>query len=676
MPFGERERRAIPHQVGPARGRGVDAFQQPVIDGQHPVGGRLLHEESLQLLELGRIRRGHVVDQAEVAARVVQLPNVFLEPAAGLLLPRRAVNRAGEPAVGVDRAIAHDLEVLGLVGAGGVRIVERVDHAHALDRRLDDTVDALGLGQARRLEHGGSDVDDVVPLRSNLVGGLDALRPRDDHAVPGAAVVRGNLLGPHERRVARDGPARGHVRIGPGAAPVVVVLEHLLDRLRDAVEVRHLVEHAEHAALGARPVVPDDVEDQRVVELARVADGGEQPADLVVGVLAESRIDLHLAGEELLLVGAQLVPVLDVAGLGGELRALGHDSHLDLPRERRLAHLVPAGVEAALVLVDPLLGHVVRRMRRARREIHEERLVRRESLLELHPGDGLVGHVGHEVVARLVRGRDPGQAVVEARVPLVGLAADEAVELVEARAGRPAIGRPGGADLPRRRLVVLPEEARAVAVQPQHLRERRDLGRSRAGVAGKGRGDLGDAAHVVHVVVAAGEEGRPRGRAERRGVELVVAQAPARQLVRRRHAHGSAEGARHPEAHVVHQHDDARSAPPRVPSPRSAAAVSCRGRRARCCADSRARESGARFDRAWRACDSTRPLPNARLSATPATARPAAFVLIIFPFDYRRGVYFFSPSHAHFSFTLGIGKVAVTTRVSPCVFTRAPVSQK
>ncbi len=30
----------------------------------------------------------------------------------------------------------------------------------------------------------------------------------------------------------------------------------------------------------------------------------------------------------------------------------------------------------------------------------------------------------------------------------------------------------------------------------------------------------------------------------------------------------------------------------------------------------------------------------------------------------------------YFSLTLGIGKVAVTTRVSPCVFTRAPVSQK
>ena len=80
------------------------------------------------------------------------------------------------------------------------------------------------------------------------------------------------------------------------------------DRLRHAVEVGHLVEHAVHAAFGARAVVADDVEDQRVVQLADVLDRLDQPADLVVGVLAEAGEDFHLAGEELLLVGASACP--------------------------------------------------------------------------------------------------------------------------------------------------------------------------------------------------------------------------------------------------------------------------------------------------------------------------------------------------------------------------------
>ena len=155
-----------------------------------------------------------------------------------------------------------------------------------------------------------------------------------------------------------------------------------------------------------------------------------------------------------------------------------------------------------------------------------------------------------------MRRGDASHAVIERGIPLVGLAAEEAVELVEARTRRPAVGRAGGADLPRRRLVVLAEEGGAVTVQAQHLRERRDAVGALPRVARKPRGGFGDAAHVVHVVVAAGEQGRPRGRAERRGVELVVAQSLVGEAVGGRHAHRSAEGARHAEAHVVHEHDE------------------------------------------------------------------------------------------------------------------------
>ena len=80
------------------------------------------------------------------------------------------------------------------------------------------------------------------------------------------------------------------------------MLEDVLDGLLHAVEVGHLVEQPVHAAFGARAVVADDVEDQRVVELAGRLDGLDQPADLGVGVLAEAGEHLHLAGEELLLI--------------------------------------------------------------------------------------------------------------------------------------------------------------------------------------------------------------------------------------------------------------------------------------------------------------------------------------------------------------------------------------
>ena len=331
------------------------------------------------------------------------------------------------------------------------------------------------------------------------------------------------------------------------------MLQDVGDRLHDAVEVGVLVVHAAHAALGAGAVVAEDVDDQRVVELTGLPDGVDEPADLGVGVLAEGRVDLHLAGEELLLVGRERAPVLDRLGLRRELRAGRHHAELDLAGESLLAQLVPALVELALVLGDPLLRHVMRRVRRARGEVHEERPIRGHRLLELHPGDRLVGHVGHEVIVRILRHLHQIGAVVESRRPLVGLAADEAVELVEAGARRPAVGRPGDAGLPGRGLVALAVGGGAVAVEAQHLGERRHVVRALAGVARERGGRLGDAGHVVRVVIAAVQQRRARRRADRRVVEGVVAQPLLRQAIGGRHVHRPAESARDAEAHVVDQ---------------------------------------------------------------------------------------------------------------------------
>ena len=396
----------------------------------------------------------------------------------------------------------------------------------------------------------------MVPLRPDLSLALDALRPVNDHTVARAAVTGRDLLGPGERRVAGHGPPCGIVTVGLRPAEFVVVLQNVLDRLLHTVEVGHLVEHAVHAALGARPVVSEDVEDQRVVELAHVRDRVDEPPDLVVCLLGKACEDLHLAGKELLFLRAQPVPVLDGRWLGRERRARGHDAHLDLAGKRLFPQPVPPTVELAPVPGDPLLGHLVRRVGCARRKVDEEGLVRRQGLDRSHPVDRLVGHIGREVVVRVLRHLYLCHPVINGRRPLVRLPAHEAVELIEAVARRPAIRRSGRADLPGGGFVILAEMRRRVAVVPQHHGKRRHALGTLPGVSRKRRRGLHDGSRVVRVVIAPRQEGCPRRRAQCRRVELVVLEAALRQTFRRRHVDRPPEGAGLSEPHVVDQDNE------------------------------------------------------------------------------------------------------------------------
>ncbi len=137
---------------------------------------------------------------------------------------------------------------------------------------------------------------------------LMPLRPVDDHAVAGAAEVGGHLLGPREGRVEGDRPAGGHVREGFRTAPLVDQRDQVLDLLGHAVEVGHLVVHADEAALGAGAVVAGDVDEQRVVHLADVFERLREPANFRVGLLQESREHFGLAREQAPLIGRQRVP--------------------------------------------------------------------------------------------------------------------------------------------------------------------------------------------------------------------------------------------------------------------------------------------------------------------------------------------------------------------------------
>ena len=223
-----------------------------------------------------------------------------------------------------------------------------------------------------------------------------------------------------------------------------------------------------------------------------------------------------------------------------------------------LAQLVPALVEFALVLVGPLLGHMVGGVRRARREVDEEGLVRGERLLLRHPRHGLVGHVLHEVIALFGRflGFDRRRAFVQRRVPLVRLAADEAVEIFEtAAAGRPGVERPDRARLPHRHFVAFAELRRRVAVELQRPRQRRNRIGQNGIVSGRPGGDFRDAAHAGGMVIAPGQQGLAARRTEGRGVKAIVLQTDRRQFLRVRRLAGAAERARRAEPGVVNQDD-------------------------------------------------------------------------------------------------------------------------
>ena len=74
-------------------------------------------------------------------------------------------------------------------------------------------------------------------------------------------------------------------------------------------------------------------------------------------------------------------------------------------------------------------------------------------------------------------------------------------------------------------------------------------------VAGEAGGLLGDHAEAGRVMVAPGDERGARRRAERGGVDVVVAQTVLRDAIHRRRRNDAAEGARHAEAGVV-GHDE------------------------------------------------------------------------------------------------------------------------
>jgi hypothetical protein len=199
---------------------------------------------------------------------------------------------------------------------------------------------------------------------------------------------------------------------------------------------------------------------------------------VVVGELEKRGVDLHLARQHRAQPRVHLVPRRDVVGPLRQFAVRRHDAELLLAGESFFAQLVPALVELALVLGDPVFRHVMRRVRGAGREIDEKRFVGRDRLLLADVADCLVGEIRHQVVALLGRALrfDRRGAVVELRVVLVVLPADESVEVLEAGAGGPMVERADRRRFEDRHFMALAKLRSRVAVELQ------DLGQRRAGV--------------------------------------------------------------------------------------------------------------------------------------------------------------------------------------------------
>lgn len=151
--------------------------------------------------------------------------------------------------------------------------------------------------------------------------------------------MRCDLFGPLKRRVHGVRPTDGIVVERGGRAKFVHSLQNFAEFFRDRIKECHFVEQAVESSFGAGAVVPLDVNDQGVVQLAEIFNGVEDAPHLVVGIGQGRGIDLHHAGIDLFVVGIQRVPRRDVLGAFCQLGIRRNDAHLLLAGKRLFPHL-------------------------------------------------------------------------------------------------------------------------------------------------------------------------------------------------------------------------------------------------------------------------------------------------------------------------------------------------
>src|SRR5215475_7238946 len=120
---------------------------------------------------------------------------------------------------------------------------------------------------------------------------------------------------------------------------------------------------------------------------------------MMIRILEERCVDLHLASEDRFKSLFHVIPGRNVLWSRGKFAVLGDHAKLLLTSESFLTNLVPAVIEFALVLCDPVCRDVVRSVSRSGGKVDEKWLVGSDRLLLVNIGNCLVSQVLHQVIA-------------------------------------------------------------------------------------------------------------------------------------------------------------------------------------------------------------------------------------------------------------------------------------
>src|SRR5215467_6690350 len=180
---------------------------------------------------------------------------------------------------------------------------------------------------------------------------------------------------------------------------------------------------------------------------------------------------------------------------------------------------------------------MVRRVSAAGRVVDHEWPVGLYLIQHLDASNRLVSHRGDQIPAGMTKIGFDRRSIAEqiVRLPLVGVVADETKIIVKALDGT---GWPVGewaslARHPLRCVVILAVPRGVVAVLPQDLADSDSVSLDHAVISGEAGRLIYNDAGGHRMMVAAGEQGSARRRAERRGVEPGVAQAHLSDAVQR-----------------------------------------------------------------------------------------------------------------------------------------------
>ena len=211
----------------------------------------------------------------------------------------------------------------------------------------------------------------ILPAHLAPIG--DALRPVHDQGIGDAAPV-GLPFPTAERGVARKGPAPGVVVEVLGAAQLIEHRQLLLHRAGEVVVPHVHIHHPGRSPFRTRPVVRHQHHD-RVLEGVEAPQEGQQPADLMVGVLQEAGEHLHHPGIEPPLLRAALRPGFHIRIMPRQHAVLRDHPKLLLPGKGPLPIHLPPLIKRARITIGPVLGHVVGRVHGPGGEVEKERLL-------------------------------------------------------------------------------------------------------------------------------------------------------------------------------------------------------------------------------------------------------------------------------------------------------------